>query len=88
MENSDLSFDDLKARLDEIVKAISDDSLPLEEALDLYEEAVGIGLQASRVMEEGIAARDAQTPSSDAAQEGNQSAQGVCAEPAASSNNA
>ena len=49
------SFEDIKTRLDEIVSLVSDDSLPLDEALDLYEEAVGIGLQASRIMEEGIA---------------------------------
>lgn len=60
MSDSDLSFKDLKNRLDEIVEAVSDEALPLEEALDLYEEAVGIGLQASRIMEEGITAHDAE----------------------------
>ena len=54
------SFEDLKGRLDEIVAAVSDDELPLDEALDLYEEAVGLGLQASRIMEEGIAESNAQ----------------------------
>ena len=54
------SFEDIKTRLDEIVSLVSDDSLPLDEALDLYEEAVGIGLQASRVMEEGIAEKEAE----------------------------
>lgn len=58
MGDSDQSFEDLKSRLDEIVEAVSNEDLPLEEALDLYEEAVGIGLQASRIMEEGITARD------------------------------
>ena len=53
------SFEDLKTRLDEIVALVSDDSLPLDEALDLYEEAVGIGLSASRIMEEGIAVENA-----------------------------
>lgn len=52
------SFEELKMRLDEIVSLVSDDSLPLDEALDLYEEAVGIGLSASRIMEEGIASVD------------------------------
>ena len=52
------SFEELKTRLDEIVSLVSDDSLPLDEALDLYEEAVGIGLSASRIMEEGIASAD------------------------------
>lgn len=54
------SFEDLKTRLDEIVSLVSDDSLPLDEALDLYEEAVGIGLAASRIMEQDITAQDAQ----------------------------
>lgn len=49
------SFEDMKDRLDEIVSLVSDDSLPLDEALNLYEEAVGIGLRASRIMEEGLA---------------------------------
>lgn len=67
------SFGDLKSRLDEIVSLVSDSELPLDQALDLYEEAVGIGLQASRIMEEGIAAQEtdvvsdngATTPDSD-----------------------
>lgn len=54
------SFEDIKTRLDEIVSLVSDDSLPLDEALDLYEEAVGIGLQASRIMEEGIVEKEAE----------------------------
>lgn len=54
------SFEDIKTRLDEIASLVSDDSLPLDEALDLYEEAVGIGLQASRIMEEGIAEKEAE----------------------------
>ena len=54
------SFEDIKTRLDEIVSLVSDDSLPFDEALDLYEEAVGIGLQASRIMEEGIAEKEAE----------------------------
>lgn len=49
------TFEDIKARLDEIVEAVSDEELPLDQALGLYEEAVGIGLAASRIMEEGIA---------------------------------
>lgn len=58
------SFEDLKTRLDEIVALVSDDSLPLDEALDLYEEAVGIGLSASRIMEEGIVVENAQVEES------------------------
>ncbi len=51
------TFEDMKLRLDQIVAAVNDEELPLEEALGLYEEAVGIGLAASRIMEEGIAAQ-------------------------------
>lgn len=53
------TFEDLKVRLDEIVEAVSDDDLPLDEALDLYEEAVSLGLRASDLLEEGIEARRA-----------------------------
>ena len=59
------SFGDLKSRLDEIVSLVSDSELPLDQALDLYEEAVGIGLRASRIMEEGIAAQEADVVSDD-----------------------
>ena len=55
------TFEDIKARLDEIVAAVSDEELPLDEALSLYEEAVGIGLTASRIMEEGIAAKEGES---------------------------
>lgn len=54
------TFEDIKARLDEIVAAVSDEELPLDEALSLYEEAVAIGLTASRIVEEGIAAKEAE----------------------------
>lgn len=55
------TFEEIKARLDEIVAAVSDEELPLDEALSLYEEAVGIGLTASRIVEEGIAAKEAES---------------------------
>ena len=48
-------FSDLKTRLDEIVEIVSDDTLPLEEALKYYEEAVTLGLEASNILEQGIA---------------------------------
>lgn len=54
------TFEDIKARLDEIVAAVSDE-VPLDEALSLYEEAVGIGLTASRIVEEGIATKEAES---------------------------
>ena len=60
------SFGELKPRLDEIVELVSDDSLPLEEALKYYEEAVGLGLEASNILEQGI---NANTAEHDLAQE-------------------
>ncbi len=53
------SFDSLKARLDEIVELVSDESMPLEDALSLYEEAVGLGLKASSMLEADIALSNA-----------------------------
>lgn len=43
-----------KARLDEIVQAVSDENLPLDDALALYEEAVSLGLRVSDLLEEDI----------------------------------
>ena len=45
------SFEELKSRLDEIVEAVNDKDLPLDQALSLYEEAVGLGLRASDLLE-------------------------------------
>ena len=49
-----VDFAAVKTRLAEIAEAVSDESLPLDEALDLYEEAVALGLQASDLLETGI----------------------------------
>ena len=49
-------FAAVKARLEEIVEAVSDDQLPLDDALDLYEEAVNLGLRVSDLLEENISA--------------------------------
>ena len=48
------SFESVKGRLTEIVDAVSNDDLPLDQALSLYEEAVGLGLRASDLLEQGI----------------------------------
>mgnify|MGYP004445676679 CR=1 FL=1 len=45
-------MDQLKARLEAIVEAVGDESLPLDEALSLYEEAVSLGMRASEMVEE------------------------------------
>lgn len=48
------SFEAVKGRLDDIVDAVSDENLPLDDALSLYEEAVALGLRASDLLEQGI----------------------------------
>lgn len=48
------SFESVQGRLDEIVEAVGSDEMSLDEALSLYEEAVGLGLRASDLLEEGI----------------------------------
>ena len=47
-------FEAIKARLEEIVEAVSDEDIPLDDALDLYEEAVELGMRVSDVLEDGI----------------------------------
>lgn len=54
MDNQSSSFEEIQTRLQEIVDAVQDDSLPLDDALTLYEEAVQLGLRASALLEEGI----------------------------------
>ena len=49
-------FESVKTRLAEIADAVEDEGLSLDAALDLYEEAVALGLQASDLLEIGIAA--------------------------------
>lgn len=52
--NEGSSFVQIKNRLDEIVQLVSDESLPLEEALRYYEEAVNLGLEVSNLLEDGL----------------------------------
>lgn len=47
-------FEKAKTRLEEIARAVDDENLSLDEALDLYEEAVKLGLQASNLLDIGI----------------------------------
>ena len=60
-------FETVQARLDQIVKAVADDDLPLDDALDLYEEAVALGMRASELLEDGIAVDDGDAPADEAA---------------------
>ncbi|MEG1561551.1 MAG: exodeoxyribonuclease VII small subunit [Raoultibacter sp.] len=46
------SFAAVKARLEEIVVAVNDESTSLDDALTLYEEAVKLSMQASNELEE------------------------------------
>lgn len=50
----DLTFEGVNDRLTEIVDAVSNDDISLEETLDLFEEAIDLGMQASSLLEEGI----------------------------------
>lgn len=47
-------FGEVKARLDEIVEAVSSEDISLDDALELYEEAVRLGMRASSLLEEKI----------------------------------
>ena len=51
-------FETTKARLAEIADAVSDENLSLDDALDLFEEAVALGLQASDLLETDIDVED------------------------------
>ncbi len=56
------SVEDINDRLKEILKQVDDPELPIEEILNLYEEAVRLGTEVSEVVENNIsdkAAREA-----------------------------
>jgi exodeoxyribonuclease VII small subunit len=57
--NNSESFEEVKARLDEIVEAVTRDDIPLEDALKLYEEAVELGLAASSLLEQNLEVKNA-----------------------------
>ena len=61
-------FDAIRTRLEEIADAVGNEEMPLDEALDLYEEAVALGLRATDMLEESISAIDVQ--SDESAQDG------------------
>ena len=64
------TFEDVKERLDQIVDAVSDDDLALDDALALYEEAVSLGLRASELLEADIDAQKELEEMQEGAQEG------------------
>lgn len=53
-------FQQLKSRLEQIAAAVDGDDVSLDEALDLYEEAVGLGLQAINLLDVDITAQEEQ----------------------------
>ena len=62
-------FEAIKMRLEEIVEAVSDESIPLDDALDLYEEAVELGMRVSDVLEDGIEVDEAALAGEDAGEQ-------------------
>ena len=61
------TFDSVRDRLDEIVKAVNAPDITLDAALALYEEAVKLGLAACDLSEEGAEELLAQDESAEAA---------------------
>ena len=61
-------FEAIKNRLEEILDLVGNDDLPLDDALDLYEEAIALGMRVSDAIEEGIVI-DEQTLEGPAAQD-------------------
>ena len=61
-------YAEAKQRLDEILEAVSDEGLPLDDALALYEEAVGLGMKVSGLIETDISEHEAQMAAEAAAE--------------------
>ena len=53
-------YSQLKERLDQIVEAVSNEGISLDDALSLYEEAVKLGSKASALIEQDISAKTAE----------------------------
>ena len=47
-------YSEAKRRLEEIAESVARDDMPLDDALDLFEEAVSLGMQISDVLETGL----------------------------------
>ena len=54
------SYEQINDRLKEIASLVGDDSIALDDALDLFEEAVRLGVRASALIEDDIVAHNAQ----------------------------
>ena len=60
------AFTQIRDRLDEIATQVRGDDMPLDAALDLYYEAVKLGLKATELLET-LDASDSDAPSSEGA---------------------
>lgn len=70
--SSQQDFGAVKQRLEFIADAVGNEEMPLEEALDLFEEAVALGMKVGDLLEIGLDdAEEAVSAEEGAAQEGN-----------------
>jgi exodeoxyribonuclease VII small subunit len=60
------SYSQVNDRLKQIIAQVSDGSIALDDALDLFDEAVQLGVRASTLMEEDITSRDLAAASDEA----------------------
>lgn len=60
-QNNYKTYDELNARLNEIADTVSNENIPLDDALTLYEEAVGLGLRGCEMLEVGISENEAES---------------------------
>lgn len=60
------SFSAVNERLKDIADAVSDENMPLDDALDLFEEAVGLGMRASSLLEQNLDAASGSAEGADA----------------------
>ena len=58
-QNNYKTYDELNARLNEIADTVSNENISLDDALTLYEEAVGLGLRGCEMLEVGISENEA-----------------------------
>jgi exodeoxyribonuclease VII small subunit len=76
MSENDLSkYAPVNDRLKEIIDQVSDESIGLDAALDLFEEAVQLGVRASTLLEEDIVSHDAPAHDADTGNAGEPSPQ-------------
>ena len=88
-EQQQPDFESVKTRLAEIADAVDDENLSLDDALDLYEEAIALGLKASDLLETGVVIPEEEPAEGEvpeaakAAEEAAETAEGSAAENAA-----